>query len=261
MSKVDAIFIDLDGTLLNSEKIVSIKNKQTLVQCLNKGIDIYLVSGRPIFFVDAIADSIDYRCHRIAFNGAVSKIGNDIYAHSVEKDNLKILWDAIQKYSINKYYFKGINSIYCSDDDSRFMYSELEEIGKIKVYKTIHSFESISDDIYKVLLIDEDDKKLEKIIHACQNHLSITSSHIHSLDIMKNNINKGDIVKKICDEKQYKQTMAFGDDINDISLLNVVSLGFAMKNAVKCLQDKAKYITEYTNEEDGVAREIYKILR
>ena len=69
MNKIDAIFLDLDGTLLNSKKVVSQKNKQILMRCMDSGIDVYIVSGRPIFYVDQIADSIDKKCNRVAFNG------------------------------------------------------------------------------------------------------------------------------------------------------------------------------------------------
>ena len=44
MNKIDAVFLDLDGTLLNSKKVVSQKNKQVLMHCMNSGIDVYIVS-------------------------------------------------------------------------------------------------------------------------------------------------------------------------------------------------------------------------
>ena len=46
--------------------------------------------------------------------------------------------------------------------------------------------------------------------------------------------------------------------MNDISMLEVVDYGYAMKNASKYLLGKTKYMTEYTNEEDGVAEAILK---
>ena len=49
MNKIDAVFLDLDGTLLNSKKVVSQKNKQVLMHCMNSGIDVYIVSGDPYF--------------------------------------------------------------------------------------------------------------------------------------------------------------------------------------------------------------------
>ena len=151
-----------------------------------------------------------------------------------------------------------MDTVYCSDDDVRFTYEDLENEGKIKVYRNIESFDRIHTDIYKVLLVDEDDDRLNALKQECDAFVSITSSHIKSFDIMANHINKGDVVKKICKEQQYKSTIAFGDDMNDISMLEVVDYGYAMKNASKYLLGKTKYMTEYTNEEDGVAEAILK---
>ena len=258
MNKIDAVFLDLDGTLLNSKKVVSQKNKQVLMHCMNSGIDVYIVSGRPIFYVDQIADSIDQRCSRVAFNGAVYKINGEVFKTNIDIVSLKNLWDNIQKNSIQKYYLKGMDTVYCSDDDVRFTYEDLENEGKIKVYRNIESFDRIHTDIYKVLLVDEDDDRLNALKQECDAFVSITSSHIKSFDIMANHINKGDVVKKICKEQQYKSTIAVGDDMNDISMLEVVDYGYAMKNASKYLLGKTKYMTEYTNEEDGVAEAILK---
>ena len=98
MNKIDAVFLDLDGTLLNSKKVVSQKNKQVLMHCMNSGIDVYIVSGRPIFYVDQIADSIDQRCSRVAFNGAVYKINGEAFKTNIDIVSLKNLWDSIQKF-------------------------------------------------------------------------------------------------------------------------------------------------------------------
>lgn len=258
MNKIDAIFLDLDGTLLNSKKVVSPKNKQILMYCMDQGIDVYIVSGRPIFYVDQIADSIDQRCNRVAFNGAMYKKNGEVFKTNIGAIALKKLWNSIQKNSIKKYYLKGLDIVYCSDDDVRFTYEDLEKEGKIRVYRNIESLDKIQSDIYKVLLVDEDEDRLNALKKECDVFVSITSSHVKSFDIMANHINKGDVVRKICNEHQYKKTIAFGDDINDISMLEVVNYGYAMKNASKYLLAKSRYMTEYTNEEDGVAKTILK---
>lgn len=258
MNKIDAIFLDLDGTLLNSKKVVSQKNKQILMRCMDSGIDVYIVSGRPIFYVDQIADSIDKKCNRVAFNGAMYKINGEIIKKNIGAMPLKKLWDSIQKNSIQKYYIKGANTVYCSDDDVRFTYEDLENEGKIKVYRNIESFDSIQTDVYKVLLVDENEDRLNALKQECDAFVSITSSHVKSFDIMAKLISKGDVVKKICKEHRYKNTIAFGNDMNDVSMLEVVDYGYAMKNASKYLLEKTNYITEHTNEEDGVAETILK---
>ncbi len=53
-----------------------------------------------------------------------------------------------------------------------------------------------------------------------------------------------------------KDAIAFGDNYNDVDMLELVGLGVAMKNAPQDVQERAKYITD-SNDTDG----IYKCLK
>ena len=52
--------------------------------------------------------------------------------------------------------------------------------------------------------------------------------------------------------------IAFGDDVGDIDMLKEAGIGVIMKNATDSVKAQFKYITEYTNDEDGVARFLEK---
>ena len=47
--------------------------------------------------------------------------------------------------------------------------------------------------------------------------------------------------------------MAFGDSFNDESMISLVEYGVAMKNAQDEIKEKARFVTEYTNNQDGAA--------
>ena len=47
MDKIKACFFDLDGTLLNSEKQISFRTKEALIECRNRGIQVYIATARP----------------------------------------------------------------------------------------------------------------------------------------------------------------------------------------------------------------------
>ena len=71
---VKLICIDLDGTLLDSDQNVSIRNKQSLIRALDQGILIYFVTGRPYAFTKHIAESIDERIQVVSSNGATYEL-------------------------------------------------------------------------------------------------------------------------------------------------------------------------------------------
>jgi hydroxymethylpyrimidine pyrophosphatase-like HAD family hydrolase len=50
-----------------------------------------------------------------------------------------------------------------------------------------------------------------------------------------------------------EQTMAFGDSMNDESMILSAGIGVAMKNGLPGIRASAQYVTERTNDEDGAA--------
>ena len=67
-----AISLDLDGTLTNSQKKVSDKNKETIFKALDKGIKVILASGRPLFGITSVADILELSKrggYILAYNG------------------------------------------------------------------------------------------------------------------------------------------------------------------------------------------------
>lgn len=255
------MFLDLDGTVLNGEQRVSAANKKALSDALDNNIDVYLVSGRPVFFVEQVALSIDPRCEIVGYNGACYTVNGKNHSAAIGKKELGYLLDTIRHYSIEKYYLKGKRRLYCSDADPRFTYPDLENQGIIQV-QLIQNMETPGaefDCIYKALVIDRDDDKLQEFGKACSTCLSVTSSHATSLDIMEKSVNKGDAIDEITRLKGYRKEriMAIGDGLNDMEMLSRAGYGIAMGNGNQKLKEKALYVTK-SNNEDGVAHAINK---
>ena len=52
MSQISLIALDLDGTLLNSEKKISPRNRAALVAAQAQGVKVVLTTGRPLKAMD-----------------------------------------------------------------------------------------------------------------------------------------------------------------------------------------------------------------
>ena len=55
-----------------------------------------------------------------------------------------------------------------------------------------------------------------------------------------------------------KAVMAFGDSMNDETMIRYSGYGIAMKNGLDAIKDIAYAVTDYTNNEDGIARFLEK---
>lgn len=91
--------------------------------------------------------------------------------------------------------------------------------------------------------------------------LSVARSSNTLLEIMQQGVNKAEAVKRLCREKgiDMKETMAFGDNYNDLEMLETVEYGIAMKNAPEDIRKKAKIVTK-DNEHDGIAHVLETLL-
>ena len=70
--KYKAIALDLDGTLTNSQKKVSEKNKEVISKAIEEGIKVILASGRPLFGITPVADILELEKkggYILAYNG------------------------------------------------------------------------------------------------------------------------------------------------------------------------------------------------
>ncbi len=74
---------------------------------------------------------------------------------------------------------------------------------------------------------------------------------------------KGEALKIVADihDINLKNAIAVGDNLNDQAMLDIVGYSIAMKNGNKKLQKNAKFITEKTNSEGGVADSVMKLLK
>ena len=85
------IAIDLDGTLLNSNGIISEKNKEAIKKAQEQGIEVILASGRSKDSIKNFATEINSNKYLIAGNGALAydiKKNKDIYDKSIKKKNI-----------------------------------------------------------------------------------------------------------------------------------------------------------------------------
>ena len=83
----------------------------------------------------------------------------------------------------------------------------------------------------------------------------IFTSKPYFLEVMPPNSGKGEALLWLAKELKIpqKQTMAFGDSMNDESMIRCAHFSVAMCNGLDYIKDVAKYVTRKSNNEDGIA--------
>ncbi len=274
MRNIKLIALDLDGTLLNSDKQLSEENKAALTRAASEGIEIVPATGRFYKGMPQIIRDLPFVNYVISINGAqVYDVKNGKTVCGSE-----IPWE--RAVSVMEF-LDGIDVIYdCYQDGwgrmTQRLYDKAEEYAA-----NIHSLEMIKKLRTPVpelkACIEERKSGVQKIQAFFRDmdfrarmleelpvkfpDLVVTTSIVNNIEINSKDATKGIALKKLADylEIPVSQTMAFGDDFNDITMLETAGIGVAMENAAEEVKNAANYVTD-SCDSNGVANAVNHFL-
>ena len=285
---IKLIASDMDGTLLNSNHKIPQNNIELIKFAQKNGIEFVVATGRAYYEALPSLNDENIKCDVISFNGGIiyDKNGNIINITPMKLKDLyytieilKSLDISYQLYTKNTIYTKSIETDITAYIDlirangeepneqhlrqeakNRLALGHITEVDNIELYLNQEDNPAI-----KVIGISND---LEKLKHATEllsgnENISVTSSGANNVEIMDKKATKGEALKIVADihDINLKNAIAIGDNLNDQAMLDIVEYSIAMKNGNKELQKTAKFITEKTNSEGGVADSVMKLLK
>lgn len=247
---IEAIFLDLDGTLLDDNKNIGDKTLKYLRE-IKDDIKIILASARPFCRIKPYLEKLellDENNYTICFNGSlVTNNQEKILVSSPIAENIIIKIDNfILDNKIEWTYY-----LY----DTRLLRKEINNIKEFvnanKIYKIVGI--STVDNISKIR------NNLPKYI---LDNLEITSSVPNRIEFVNKNMTKVNAIELLLNKLgiDKENTVAIGDGDNDIDMIKYVGYGIAMKNSPDIVKEKADIVTEYSNNEDGVYYIIKELL-
>lgn len=267
MHNIRLIALDLDGTLLDSEKHLSKENAQALERAAESGIEIVPATGRFYRGMPQTIRELPYVHYVISINGAQvydvtaqkTVCGSEIplgRALSVMErlDELPVIYDCFQDgwgWMSKELYDQA--EIYAANVHSLKMIRELRTpVDDLKEY-----LKQKSSDVQKIQMFFRDMDLRAEMLKSLPKEfpdLVVTTSIVNNIEINSREATKGNALKNLAIHLDIplENTMAFGDDLNDISLLETAGIGVAMGNADEKVKQAADYITDDCNN-SGVA--------
>ena len=267
---IKLILLDLDGTLLTSEKTISTANYAALERCAADGIHIVPSTGRFYGGMPQAVRELPFVRYVVAINGAQvydAKEGKVLFREEIPLETAFRVFDTLDALPV-------IYDCYMDDFgyDSMSMYEQIDEftsdpLVSAMVKNTRHPVQDLraflreqGRPLQKVQMFFKDvgrrAEELERLPRLFP-ELSITSSIYNNIEINAKNANKGQALRFLCTHLglDVSESMAFGDGSNDLSMIKAAGTGVAMANADSMLLEAADYVTD-TNDSDGVAKAI-----
>jgi len=259
---IDAIFLDLDGTVLNENGEISAE----LISCISKlkslNVLIFLVSGRSYESILPHYNTLNLNTPIIAYNGSqlLSSKGEmlkeNILNSLLVRDALKI---AIKSEVYIQFYIDK-QACYIGDENLAMEYCRKSGIMPIKLKQLEHIENRCTNGMFLVSEYNCNNSPLLSIIRDLEKsslwseYGSFYLSSCGTLEFSNKGISKGAMVTHLIDDLQIdpKRTLAIGDGLNDKEMLEIAAYSAAMGNA----SDELKKIADLTiesNSNNGVA--------
>jgi len=265
-----ALFLDLDGTLLNDKKEITPGNRAAIEAAIAAGHSIVISTGRPLASAITQAERLGLTgpgCFLITFNGAVLYdpwAGKTLRSTTVDLDTVWKLFDEANRRGLHIQTYDTMNVLIEPRCDDAMIRRYCGEI--LMDFRVIPDVRTITAPPAKVLLISEERGPLDSfrawIAETFPGALDSFYSSSRYLEIVRHGLNKGTALTELAGMLgiPVENTCAAGDEANDIEMLLAAGTGIAMVNGTDDAKAAADTVTEHDNNHDAIKEIIEKYI-
>jgi len=261
MQPIDLIALDLDGTLLNSDEHVSLRNRAAIKRALDAGIRVVLVTGRGVDVPARIALDLGLNVPVICAHGALTK---DFVAHRtlghlpVPLVHAKPLVEHAERHDLDL-------AIYTSErfyrlHGKRVYMADMTGPG----WHAVGSFAPLLEEaptFLRFLGRDSVQAVRERFAHLPLHFKHETWGAFEECAVTSLEATKENALRHLCDHLRIpaSRVLALGDSRNDVPMLRWAGVGVAMENALPEVKAAVTHVTA-RHDADGVALAIERFV-
>lgn len=265
------IFLDVDGTLCDKDEVIPDSARKACQQARRNGHLVFLSTGRskaelPESIMDVGFDGV------IGAAGGYIEIDNHILRHTtISVEQLTHLKQFFNENGIF-YVFESNAGLFCEIGTKEYLAQQVRSYANLPedapfdhvFNKTLIECENpIRTDINKIAFL-QSKLTIEEIKQAVEGQFNVIPCTMpaygqESGEITLPNIHKAVAIEELLQhlKRDKADTLAIGDGINDLEMLEYVEIGIAMGNASSIVKERANDITD-SLEEDGLAKAFKK---
>jgi 5-amino-6-(5-phospho-D-ribitylamino)uracil phosphatase len=266
--------VDLDATLLKDDKTISAFSKNYIKKFVEDGNYFIINTGRPFQSAIEFLQMLEINQPVIVNNGGAIVYFDEEYSKVVnyeiftmDKLLVKNFNKEVKPY-LSTALITSLFNIY-SYDFSLCPFWVLHESNMVKFIEGDVSSLLNDDPIRSEYYVKEEYiNEFLSVLDKYKDNFNIIDwgnheGNIHSFEVTSKKGNKGDTMLYLASKLGIpkENTLAFGDQLNDLEMIVKAGDGVAMANARDEVKAKAKNVTRYTNDEDGVINYLIEALK
>ncbi|MBQ9765109.1 MAG: HAD family hydrolase [Lachnospiraceae bacterium] len=247
---IKTIVVDLDRTLLHTDKTISSYTVAVLKECKKNAIRIMVATARPLRTTKSYCDMIGFDA-MVVSNGARVICGNQRTEYGICQQSATHLLENLNRHP----------SLLISLETGDVAYSN----RPISDYETIITDDLVgvakTEGVLKILVRLDNEETLDVVKEGLTEDLYYTIASGHLIQIMSKSATKWNGIKAMLDISNCSpdETAYFGDDYDDIEPIKMCGIGVAVSNGIDEVKAVADYVAE-SNDADGVARFIEQMI-
>ena len=267
------LFTDLDLTLLNDDKSIGYQNLEAINEFLDRGNYFAFVTGRPFEDTYPIADRFRLRREGVfiaSFNGGqISRFNGDdwetIVREPVSYEDTRLLFEEAEKENVHCQTYKDQYVIALHDTEILRSYTAGRNIEPLVIEDLDKILDFLPTPPLKVVCAEMNDRpKLERF----RDHMTpLIEDRLFSLFSSDRLLEFGTLSATKAKALTYlasfvgvpiEDTIAAGDEGNDISMIEAAGKGYAVSNARPEVKETADFVTKADNNNGAIAEIIYE---
>lgn len=268
MSKI--VFSDLDGTLLCSDKSISEGNRAAIRRATEAGHSFVIATGRPFESAKMVSDSLGLNgegCYIVSYNGGhVYDCYRDqvLFSRQMDMQTVRELFALADEAGLYVHTYQNGEILTKAATEELEWYASRTNL---KPAPREDVLEALTREPNKAIVIDlHDQSRLERfrIEHEqwAKGRCRMLFSCPQYLEVVPEGISKQTGIQFLAKQLgvTIADTIAVGDETNDIEMIKAAGLGVAVSNANPAAKEAADYVTVSSNDEDAIAEVIRKFV-
>lgn len=264
------IGLDLDGTLLDSNKVFTDYSRRIIAETLEQGVIVLPATGRPVSGLPKEVMEFPGIRYALTSNGARVldlQEGRVLYERLISYEAGGKLLEILQKYdALLEIYYEGIG--YANEQDLKVVERYMPSAPMVRyilntrrpvesVYRMYHTEQRPVDKVQALFISQEDKRAAFAEVREKVPEITVCGALHNNLEANAKEARKGIALIKLGELLgiSREEIMACGDGSNDIEMVKEAGFGVAMSNAIDEVKEAADYVT-LSNDEDGVAKAI-----
>jgi Cof subfamily protein (haloacid dehalogenase superfamily) len=256
--------IDLDGTLLSPQRLITRRTYNALTQAVDAGMKLVIATGQTLNVLRAVCADLPLNVPQIIYNGAIIadiSTGTIVHEQLVPQERILPTLALLQEANLYRGYHTHEHVYVDQSTPNALDWYRPPVPPVIEVADVAHLYPQPC--IKLVGVGDESTLRAKRRTLESQlaDQLYVTQASRDLLEFLHPAVSKGNALKFLAQRLNIapEEIVAFGDNHNDIGMLTFAGLGIAMGNAHDEVKAAANYVT-LRNSEDGVAAALEKLV-